>query len=60
MANQTLNYDSIRAEASINALNALLSSSIMVFILEFIFKKEIAKIAVSYADQLVEELKKNN
>ncbi len=49
--------ENIRNEATINAMNALLSSSFMVFIFEFIFRKELAKIAVKYADQLVKELK---
>ena len=31
----------------------------MVFIFQFLFKKQIADIAVSYANKLVEELKKN-
>ena len=30
----------------------------MVFIFQFVFKKQIVDIAVSYADKLVEELKK--
>ena len=31
----------------------------MVFIFQFLFKKQIADIAVSYANKLVEELNKN-
>ena len=39
-------------------MNAILSSSIMVFIFQFIFKRQVADIAVEYADKLIEELKK--
>lgn len=53
-----VDYEQIRADAAINALNGLLSSSIFIFIFEFIFKKQLADVAVKYADQLVEELKK--
>lgn len=52
------NWEEVRINASINIMNAILSSSIMVFVLQFIFKKQIADIAVKYADKLVEELKK--
>ena len=58
MENQTINLDEVRANAAMNAMNAILSSSIMTFVLEFIFKKQVAKIAVKYADELVEELSK--
>ena len=53
-----INWTQVRIDASINIMNAILSSSIMVFIFQFIFKKQIADIAVEYADKLVEELKK--
>lgn len=56
--NSNINWEQVRIDASINVMNAILSSSIMVFIFQFIFKKQIADIAVGYADKLVEELKK--
>ena len=56
--NSNINWEQVRIDASINVMNAILSSSIMVFIVQFIFKKQIADIAVGYADKLVEELKK--
>jgi hypothetical protein len=61
MVNNTNNIDwnQVRIDASINIMNAILSSSIMVFIFQFIFKRQIADIAVSYADKLIEELKKD-
>ena len=58
MRNSDINWEQVRIDASINIMNAILSSSIMVFILQFIFKKQISDIAVSYADKLIEELKK--
>ena len=56
--NYAINWEEVRINASINIMNAILSNSIMVFILQFVFKKQIADIAVSYADKLIEELKK--
>ena len=56
--NVTIDWNQVRIDTAVNVMNAILSSSIMVFILQFIFKKQIADIAVSYADKLVEELKK--
>lgn len=53
-----IDWNQVRIDASINIMNAILSSSIMVFIFQFIFKKQIADIAVNYADKLIEELKK--
>ena len=53
-----INWNQVRIDSSINIMNAILSSSIMVFIFQFIFKKQIADIAVNYADKLIEELKK--
>ena len=50
-------WNDLRNSAAINALNAILSSSLMTFIIEFIFKKDVAKIAVDYADELIKELK---
>lgn len=56
----TVDWAQVRVDASINIMNAILSSSIMVFILQFLFKKQISDIAVGYADKLVEELKKGS
>lgn len=53
-----VNWEQVRADAAINVMNAILSNSIMVFIFQFMFKKQISDIAVGYADKLVEELKK--
>ena len=53
-----LNWEQVRVDASINIMNAILSSSIMTFVLQFIFKRQLADLAVSYADKLIEELKK--
>jgi hypothetical protein len=58
MDKSTVNWEQVRIDASINIMNAILSSSIMVFILQFLFKKQISDIAVKYADKLIEELKK--
>ena len=58
MKNSTVNWEEVRINASINIMNAILSSSIMVFIFQFIFKRQVADIAVEYADKLIEELKK--
>ena len=58
MDKSTVNWEEVRINASINIMNAILSSSIMVFLLQFIFKKQISDVAVSYADKLIEELKK--
>lgn len=58
MSSNDINWEQVRIDASINIMNAILSSSIMVFILQFIFKKQISDIAVEYADKLIEELKK--
>jgi hypothetical protein len=58
MDNSTVNWEEVRINASINIMNAILSSSIMVFIFQFIFKRQVADIAVKYADELIEELKK--
>jgi hypothetical protein len=57
-ANENVNWEEVRINASINIMNAILSSSIMVFIFQFIFKRQVADIAVEYADKLIEELKK--
>ena len=60
MENNDINWQQVRVDAAINIMNAILSSSIMMFIFQFIFKKEVSDIAVKYADKLVEELKKND
>lgn len=60
MKETNINWEQVRVDAAINVMNAILSSSIMVFIFQFIFKKQIFDIAVGYADKLVEELKKDN
>lgn len=59
MNKDNIDWNQVRIDASINIMNAILSSSIMAFIIQFIFKKQIADIAVNYADKLIEELKKN-
>ena len=53
-----VDWEQVRVDAAINVMNAILSSSIMVFLFQFVFKKQISDIAVSYADELVDELKK--
>ena len=53
-----VDYEQVRINAAVNALNGLLTSSFKIFVLEFIFRKEIAKVAVQYADSLVEELQR--
>jgi hypothetical protein len=58
--NSNINWEQVRIDAVINVMNAILSSSIMVFLFQFVFKKQISDIAVSYADKLVEELKKGS
>ena len=58
MNNNNINWEQVRIDAAINIMNAILSSSIMMFIFQFIFKRQVADIAVEYADKLVEELKK--
>lgn len=58
MDKSTVNWEQVCIDASINIMNAILSSSIMVFILQFLFKKQISDIAVKYTDKLIEELKK--
>lgn len=58
MDDTNINWEQVRIDAAINVMNAILSSSIMVFLFQFVFKKQVADVAVSYADKLVEELKK--
>lgn len=53
-----MDWAQVRADAAINAMNAMLSNSVVMFIIQFIFKKQIAEIAVDYANKLVEELRK--
>ena len=54
-----IDWNQVRVDAAMNVMNAILSSSIMAFVLQFLFKKQISDIAVKYADELVEELKKS-
>ena len=54
-----INWQQVRVDAAINIMTAILSSSIMVFVVTFIFRKQVSDLAVAYADKLVEELKKN-
>lgn len=54
----SINFEQVRVDASISIINAILSNSLLAFIFQFVFKKQIADIAVSYADKLIEELKK--
>ena len=56
--NGMIDYEQVRVDAAVNALNALLSSSFMSFILQYVFRRELSDIAVKHADKLVEELKK--
>lgn len=56
--NNNIDWEQARIDTAINVMNAILSSSLMTFVLQFIFKKQIADLAVKYADELVEELKK--
>lgn len=58
MENNDINWQQVRIDAAVNVMNAILSSSVLVFILQFVFRKQISDIAVGYADKLVEELKK--
>jgi len=53
-----INWDQVRIDASISIMNSILSNSIFVFILEYVFRKQISSIAVKYADKLIDELKK--
>lgn len=53
-----MDWKQVRVDAAINIMNAILSSSLMVFIVTFIFRKQVSDLAVMYADKLVEELKK--
>ena len=53
-----LNYEEIRVNAAMSVMNAILSSSLMFLIVQFIMKKEIADVCIKYADALIEELKK--
>ena len=53
-----INWEQVRIDAAINIMNAILSSSIMTLVIQFIFKKQVSDIAVEYADKHVEELRK--
>ena len=56
--NTRINWEQARVDAAINIMNAILSSSVMTFVLQFIFKLQLADLAVDYADKLIEELKR--
>lgn len=58
MENNDINWQQVRIDAAVNVMNAILSSSVLVFIFQFVFRKQISDIAVGYADKLVEELKR--
>ena len=58
MNSNSIDWEQVRVDAAINIMNAILSSSLMVFIIQFLFRKQVSDIAVSYADKLIEELKK--
>lgn len=58
MDDTNINWEQVRIDTAMNVMNAILSSSIMVFLFQFVFKKQVADVAVSYADKLVEELRK--
>ena len=58
MNNSTVNWQQVRINAAISVMNSILSSSILLFIFQFVFKRQVADIAVEYADKLIEELKK--
>ena len=55
---ENVDWQQVRINAAINVMNSILSSSILLFIFQFVFKRQVADIAVEYADKLVEELKK--
>ena len=48
-----INWEQARVDAAINIMNAILSSSVMTFVLQFIFKRQLADLAVDYADKLI-------
>lgn len=56
--NNSIDWEQVRIDAAINAMNSILTGSLRLLLFQFIFKKEVAEIAVKYADKLVEELKK--
>ena len=58
MDSTNIDWNQVRANAAINIMNAILSSSVMVFVITFIFRKQVSDLAVMYADKLVSELKK--
>ena len=53
-----IDWQQVRINAAISVMNSILSSSILLFIFQFVFKGQVADIAVEYADKLIEELKK--
>ena len=52
MEDKSIDWQQVRIDAAVNIMNAILSSSIMVFLFQFVFKKQISDIAVQYADKL--------
>lgn len=58
--NNSIDWEQVRIDAAINAMNSILTGSLRLLLFQFIFKKEVAEIAVKYADKLVEELKKKD
>ena len=55
-----VDWEQVRIDAAINAMNSILTGSFRMLLFQFLFKKEVAEIAVKYADELVEELQKKN
>lgn len=55
---ENVDWQQVRINAAISVMNSILSSSILLFIFQFVFKRQVADIAVEYADKLIEELKK--
>ena len=53
-----IDYEQVRVNAAMNVMNAILSSSLMFLIVQFIMKREIVDVCIKYADALIEELKK--
>lgn len=60
MDKDTIDWGQVRIDAAINVMNAIMSSSVMMFILQYVFKKQVADIAIRQADQLVSELKRTH
>ena len=58
--NNSIDWEQVRIDAAINAMNSILTGSLRLLLFQFIFKKEVAEVAVKYADELVEELQKKD